>query len=198
MVILVTDGLGEGNLGMVTTFCHHDQAKMEASDALSNLYQCDSLEQSVVVVRRYTNTPYIPHGSSCFLYLDVSTLSGGASSMQFSLDWLHLCRLLPYSDTEVGMEVFSYFQEALRQSSEDEHHLSDPILLLVLSSASPPHQEENTQMEEGSGFHPAIKCFQSTSQAKVQLECELAQETHGLAQRYENWQNKLARKHERQ
>ena len=34
--------------------------KMEASNALSALCQCSSLETSVVVVRRYTNTPYIP------------------------------------------------------------------------------------------------------------------------------------------
>ena len=60
MAILVTDAVGEGNLGMVTTFCHHDQAKLEASDALSALCKCDLLEPSVVVVRRYTNTPYIP------------------------------------------------------------------------------------------------------------------------------------------
>ena len=60
MVILVIDGVGEGNLGMVTTFCHHDEAKMEASDAISALCQWDSPEPSVVVVRRYTNTLYIP------------------------------------------------------------------------------------------------------------------------------------------
>ena len=28
-VILITDGVEEGYLGMVTTFCHHDQVKME-------------------------------------------------------------------------------------------------------------------------------------------------------------------------
>ena len=33
MAILITDGVGEGNLGMVTTLCCHNQAKMEASDA---------------------------------------------------------------------------------------------------------------------------------------------------------------------
>ena len=38
MVILVTSGVGEGNLGMVTTFCHHDQAEMEASHVLSTLH----------------------------------------------------------------------------------------------------------------------------------------------------------------
>ena len=60
MVILVTDGVGDGNLGMVIIFCCHVQAKMETSDALSVLHQHDMLEPSVVVVRRYTNTPYIP------------------------------------------------------------------------------------------------------------------------------------------
>ena len=57
MAILITDGVGEGILGMVTTFCCNDQVKMEASDALSALCQCDSLKPSVVVVGRYTNTP---------------------------------------------------------------------------------------------------------------------------------------------
>ena len=71
MAIVVTDGVEEGNLGMVTTFHHHNQAKMEASDALSTLCQCDLPEPSVVVVRRYTNTPHIPQGSSHLPYLDV-------------------------------------------------------------------------------------------------------------------------------
>ena len=126
MAILVTDGVGEENPGMVTTFCHLDQAKMEASSALSALHQCDSLEPSVVVVRRYTNTPYIPRRFSHFLYLDISTLSGGTSSAQFPLGQLCLCRLLPYSDTEVvlpweegevGLHVFPYFLEALSKRS---------------------------------------------------------------------------------
>ena len=60
MAILITEGVGEENLGMVTVFCHHDQNKMEASDALSALHQSDSLEPSAVVVRRHTNTPFIP------------------------------------------------------------------------------------------------------------------------------------------
>ena len=101
MVILITDGVGEGNLGMVSIFCHHDQNKMEALDTLSALHQCNSPKPSVVVVKRYTNTPYIPQGTSWLLYCDVSTLPGGASSVQFPLDCLHLQRLLPYSKTEV-------------------------------------------------------------------------------------------------
>ena len=118
MVILVTDRVGEGNLGMVTTFCCHDQSNIEASDALSALCQLDLPEPSVVVVRRYTNTPFIPWGFSCPLYLGRSTFPGDASSTQFPLDQLCLCRLLPFSDTEVvllweeeemGLKVLPHF-----------------------------------------------------------------------------------------
>ena len=136
MVVLVTDGVGEGNLGMMTTFCHHDQAKMEASEALSALHQQDSPESCVVVVRRFTNSHYLPLGSFGFLYLEVTTLFRGTSSTRFPLDWLCLCRLLPYSNTEVvlpleegeGLKMYPFFQK-----SEEEHHLSNPILLLVPS-----------------------------------------------------------------
>ena len=38
MAIMVTDEVGEGNLGMVTTFFCPNQTKMEASDALSALH----------------------------------------------------------------------------------------------------------------------------------------------------------------
>ena len=118
MAILVTDGVGEGNLGMVTTFCCHNQAKVEASEALSVLCQHDSLEPSVVAVRRFNNSPYLTWGSFDFLYLDVTTFSVGTSSTQFPLDQLCLCRLLPYSATEMvlpwqegeeGLEVYPFF-----------------------------------------------------------------------------------------
>ena len=84
---------------------------MEASITLSALHQHDSPEQSVALVRRYTKTPYT-------LYLDVSTLSRDTSSTHFPLDWLHLCRLVPFSDTEVvllqeegeiGLKMFPHF-----------------------------------------------------------------------------------------
>ena len=32
LVILITDGVGKGDLGMVTTFYSHNQVKMEASE----------------------------------------------------------------------------------------------------------------------------------------------------------------------
>ena len=206
MAVLVTDGVGEGNLGMVTTFFQHDQAKMEASEALSALHQCHSPEPSVVVVRSYTNTPYNPWGSSCLPYLDVSTLSWGTFSAQFPLDWLCLCRLLPFFDTEVvlpweegemGLKVFPHFQEALWQSSKEEHCFSDLIVLSDPSLAPHPCQEEGTQMEGGLGFHPALKLLQDVSQARAQLEYELVQETQELVWRYYDRQIKLAMRHER-
>ena len=96
MAILITDRVGERNLGMVTSFCHHDQAKMETYVALPTLHQCDSPEPGMVVVRRYINTPYIPQGTSHFLYLDVSTLSGDTSSTQFPPDWLWSVQVTPF------------------------------------------------------------------------------------------------------
>ena len=89
--ILNTNGAGKGDLGMVTVFCHPDHAKREACDALSTLHQPNSSEPSMVVVRRYSNTPCIPWGMSHSLYLDVDNLSGCASFAQFPLDRLHLC-----------------------------------------------------------------------------------------------------------
>ena len=38
-VALVTDGMEEGSLDMVATFCHHDQAKEEPSEVLPILVQ---------------------------------------------------------------------------------------------------------------------------------------------------------------
>ena len=135
MVVLVMDGVGEGNLDMVTTFCCHNQAKIEASKALSALCQCDSPEPSVVVVRRFTNSPFLPLGSFGFLYLDMTTLSGGASSAQFPLDQLCLCRLLPYSDTKVvlpweegeeGLKVYPFFQESLSNAYLIQYYYQFP------------------------------------------------------------------------
>ena len=39
MTGLVSNWVEERNLGMVTTFCHHDQAKVEPSEVLSTLLQ---------------------------------------------------------------------------------------------------------------------------------------------------------------
>ena len=49
-----------------------------------------------MVVRRYVNTPYINHGTTQHLYLDMIILS-----TQFPLESLCLHRLLPFSKDEI-------------------------------------------------------------------------------------------------
>ena len=199
-------------------FCHPNQAKIDACDALSPLCQHNSSEPNMVVVRRYSNTPYIPWGMSHLLYLDVGTLSGGASSTWFPLDRLCLWWLILFSRTEVllpceegeeRLEMYPHLPEILWESSEEEHCLSDLISLLVPMSAPPPHLEEGNQTEggsdchaasaqmEGAGFHPALKLLQDNNQAIAQLEYELIQETQELAERYKHKQAKQARRHAR-
>ena len=97
LAILVTDGVGEGKLGMITAFCRTDQAKVERSDSLSTLVQRDSTKPGVVVVKAFTNSPHLPQWSFGFPSLDVTTLSASDLTAQFPLSWLHLHRLLPYS-----------------------------------------------------------------------------------------------------
>ena len=123
-----------------------------------------------VVVRRYTNTPYIPWGTARLLYLDVITLSGGLSTVQFPQECLHLQRLLPYSKTEVllphkegGMEskVYPYTWEVLWKRYKEEHHLSDSVSLSISSPTLLPLTEGSIKTEEESvherlGYNPAL------------------------------------------
>ena len=39
MAVLITNGVEEGSLGMVTTFCHYDQAKVVSLEVFSTLHQ---------------------------------------------------------------------------------------------------------------------------------------------------------------
>ena len=89
MVIWVTDGMGEEKLGMVPTFFHHNQGKVEDSEVLPALHQCDLLEPSVVVVQRFTNSPYLPWASFGLLYLDIPTPSRDALHLQ-NFHWTQL------------------------------------------------------------------------------------------------------------
>ena len=120
-----------------------------------------SSEPSVVVVRRYTNTPYIPWRTFQLLYLDVTTLSQVLLLLSCPLD--HLCqwRLLPYCKTEVlihweeggmGYKVYPYTWEVLWKSSKERNQLSDPVSLSIPSSALPPLIDEGIQTKEGSGY----------------------------------------------
>ena len=61
--MLVMDTVVEGKQGLITAFCRTYQAKVEPSDALLMLVQCESAEPGVVVVKVFTNSPHLPRGS---------------------------------------------------------------------------------------------------------------------------------------
>ena len=163
-VTLIIDGVGESDLGMVTVLFHAKQARIEFCNALSILHQHYSCQLSVVVVRRYTNTPYILGGISCSLYLDMSALSGGDTSAQFPLYRVWLCQLLPFGDTEVllpitlageGLKMYPHLLEFLWDSAEEDHHLSTPVSLSIILPAPISPLEVCIQTEGGLGSHPA-------------------------------------------
>ena len=94
LAFLVTDWVGEGRLGIITTFCQSDQVQVEALGAFLTLVYWDSPKPGVVVVKVFTNSPYLPQGFFNSPYLDVTTLSAGALTGQFPLVPMCLCRLL--------------------------------------------------------------------------------------------------------
>ena len=95
VVVLNTDGVEEGSLGMVTTFCHHDQAKVEPSEALYTLHQWDSPKLSIVVVKIFANSPYLPPGVFQLPLSGCNHSLIGALTTQFPFDHLCLQQLLP-------------------------------------------------------------------------------------------------------
>ena len=85
MVVLLTNSVEEGSPVMVTTFCHHDQTKVEPPKALSTLLQWNPPKLSIVLVKILAHSPYLPWGSFGFPYLDVTTLAVGMLDVQFPL-----------------------------------------------------------------------------------------------------------------
>ena len=81
MAILITDGVGEGKLGMVTIFCHSDQVKVKPSIMLPTLVQQDSHEPAMVVMKIITDSPNFPWGSFGLSFLDKSTLPEGVPTI---------------------------------------------------------------------------------------------------------------------
>ena len=102
MAILITNGVGEGSLGMMTVFGHSDQVKVEPSVILPTLVQQDTPELAIVVTKIFINLPCFPQRSFGLPFLDVATLSEGASTTRFSPSRLLLHWLLNYSPTQVG------------------------------------------------------------------------------------------------
>ena len=81
MAILITHGVCEEKLGMVTIFCCSNQAKVEPSVMLPTLLQQDSHEPAMVVMKIFTNSPYFPWGFFGLSFLDIATLPEGAPTI---------------------------------------------------------------------------------------------------------------------
>ena len=195
MTVLITDGVEGRSLGIVTTFCHHDQAKDGVICSALHLTPMGLSLTKHSVVRIFANSHYLLWGSSSFLYLDVTTLSSGALTAQFPLDQLCLWQWLSYSPTLVillheaedkELKFYPIHQEMLWESSEEDLHLSDPILLLGPPSPFFIHQEESSGTEEGPSLSLALVQLQSMTWVRAQLEQELAHEWEGLVRRYED------------
>ena len=142
----------------------------------------NSLKLSVVVVRIFANSPYLPWRSFSLPYLDVTALPEGALAAQFPSEWLCLWCLLLYSQTHVilpceeegeKLKVYPILQEALWDSSEERHCLSDPILLMVLSFPifqlpfSSLQQDDSSQTKEGSSSDTTTMHYLSQSPTQV-------------------------------
>ena len=120
-----------------------------------------TLFQAKVVVKIFTNLLYVLQGSFDFPYLDVTTLSVGASTTQFPLGQLHLHRLLLYSSTQV----------VLPQGSPVEGPSFVPLVpLSVPAASSHSHRDASLQTEEAFGFSMGLMQLQPVTQAKAQLE----------------------------
>ena len=194
-MILITDGVGESDLGMVMVFCHPNQVKIEACDALPALHLLASSDPSMVVVRRYSNTPYIPRVMSHTLYLDMDTFSRGIASAQFPLDRLHLCWLLPFSESEVqqpnegreeGLKTCPHLPEFLWDRLEEEHHLSNPISLSIPLLAPALLLEECTQTKVGLNSQP---CLHPDRRVRVSIfsQTSMGIQSSQLSRRHRNW-----------
>ena len=88
----------------------------------------------------------------------------GVASTKFPVDRLHLCCLLPFSETEMllpikvggeGLKKYPHHSEFLWDSLEEDHHLSCPISLLNPLPAPASLLEVCTVTRGGLDIHPA-------------------------------------------
>ena len=158
-------GVGESDLGLVTVFCHPNQARMEVlwcPLCTSMLHpalhprlqppwpscpcQYDSSE-CVVVVRRYSNTPYIPRGTSHALYMDIGTFFGVHCINAFPFrQAAFVTGCFQFSETDILLpsmvggdrfeDVCHHLPEFLWDSLEEEHHLSGACLSVISLASS--------------------------------------------------------------
>ena len=147
--------------------------------------------------RRYSNTPYIPRGTSCTLYLDMGTFPGGVASTQIPLGRLHLHQLLLFIKSEVllpskvekeGLKMYPHFSEFLWDMSEEDHHLSNPMSLSIPLPAPALILEVCTHTKGGLYSHSActkteggLGCHAASTQTEglgYQLSLKLLWETN--------------------
>ena len=156
MVILITSGVGKGDLGIVTTFCSHNQVKMEASEVLTTLHQCNSPEPNVFMVRRYINTPFIPKkppGSSTSMWV----ISPGALLLPNFL-WtaciygscFHILRLKCSYPVRRGRRGTAHtpFQRDSMEMLQRIVMPLQPSVTINSFTSFPPYLEEGIQTEE--------------------------------------------------
>ena len=110
------------------------------------------------------------------------TLQGCFLYVQFPLDWLHLCWLLPLSDTkvvlflekgEMGLKGFPHFCKRLYGKAQKRSTASLILILLLVSSSvlSSPSRREHPRQREDLGFQlspqASTRCQSSQSSAGV-------------------------------
>ena len=71
--------------------------------------------------------------------------------------------------------------------------ISSPTLLPLTEEGI---QTEEESVHKGLGYNPALQRLQDYNQAQTQLECELSEQAQKLAQKYDDCQIKMAKKHE--
>ena len=144
-----------------------------------------------------SNTPYIPWGMIHSIYLDMGTFSGGLTLVQFPLDRLHLCWLLPISRIKVllpheGGGKRGWRHTPVSQSSYGMVQRRNIIFPIPAPCHFPCQLLHNCKRvlrlregqtiiqlvpkQRGSGYHPSLKLLQDNNQARSQLEYELIQE----------------------
>ena len=174
------DGVGKGRLGMITTFCQSDQMKVESSDALLTLIKQNLPMPGVVVVKVFTNLPYLPWRSFGCPNLDITTLSLGAFNCP-----IPTC---PAAVVQVAPIFFHPGHPSVRERVGWAKSLpiphGDPVGELrrgasfvptfghCQSPSSPliPNRDKSAQTEEVLGFSLSLRQLQAVTQAKDQLE----------------------------
>ena len=110
LAILVMGWVGKGKLGMITTFCRSDQAKVEPLDALLNLVHWDLPERGVVVVKVFTKLPLSP--------VAVLWLPLPGCNHPFNWHFNHsipTCLVCPFTGCFLILPLRSFFHEGKRE-----------------------------------------------------------------------------------